>query len=191
MSELYAALAKAQSEMKSATFDKVNPHFKSKYASLSAVIDAVRDPLTRNGIAYVQRVSQCSNGVGVETVFLGHGGEFATGVVVVPLDKPTAQGMGSALTYARRYSLAMACCISADEDDDGNEAEKHGTKDKPAGITMEDVAELQTLIVRAEMTPAQVCEAYKVNALAELTPAAYRNATSRLLKRIEQIEEAA
>ena len=128
MSELATALSKAQAEMTAAAFDAINPHFKNRYATLSAVISAVREPLTKHGIAFIQRTSQVENGVGVETVFLGHGSEISTGVVVVPVDKRTAQGMGSALTYARRYSLAMACCIAADEDDDGNMAEKSAPK---------------------------------------------------------------
>jgi len=128
MSELAIALAKAQAEMKAAAFDKVNPHFGSRYATLASVIDAVREPLTKNGIAFVQRVVQVENGVGIETVFIGHGDKIETGALVVPVDKKTAQGMGSALTYARRYSLSMACCISSDEDDDGNAAEKSAPK---------------------------------------------------------------
>ena len=122
MKDLIDALAQAQAEMKAATFDKVNPHFKSKYASLNAVIDAVRGPLTKHGVSYIQRAVQVEHGVGIETVFYGHGHEIATGVVAVPVDKATAQGLGSALTYARRYSLSMACCIASDEDDDGNAA---------------------------------------------------------------------
>ena len=134
MNELYTALAKAQGEMRAAAYDRINPHFKSRYATLASVIDAVREPLTKNGIAFVQKVSHTERGVGVETVFLGYGCEIATGMVVVPLDKATAQGMGSALTYARRYSLAMACCISADDDDDGNEAEKSAPKKRGGSV---------------------------------------------------------
>jgi hypothetical protein len=122
--DLATALAKAQAEMTAAQFDAVNPHFKSRYATLASVIEAVRGPLTKHGVAYIQRTVPVDGGVAVETVFMGCGSEISTGMVVVPLDRKTAQSFGSALTYARRYSLAMACCISADEDDDGNEAEK-------------------------------------------------------------------
>jgi hypothetical protein len=112
------------SEMTAAEFDAVNPHFESKYATLSSVINAVRGPLTKHGVSFIQRTENVEGGVAVETVFMGYGEQIGTGMIVVPLDRRTAQSYGSALTYARRYSLAMACCISADEDDDGNEAEK-------------------------------------------------------------------
>jgi len=119
---LISALVKAQSEMGHAVLDQVNPHFKSKFASLKSVIDAVKPALNANGIAYVQRSVPMDQGIAVETVFHGHGEELRTGPVPVPIDRENAQGFGSALTYAKRYSLAMACGISADQDDDGNAA---------------------------------------------------------------------
>ncbi len=64
----------------------------------------------------------------METIFYGYGEEIATGSVHVPVDKVTAQGYGSAMTYAKRYSLAMACGVDADEDDDGNAAEQEAPK---------------------------------------------------------------
>ena len=120
---LVQALVKAQSEMGHAVFDQVNPQFKSRFASLKSVIDAAKPALNANGIAFIQRSIPMENGISVETVLYGYGEEIATGPVPVPAQKITAQGYGSAMTYAKRYSLAMAVGIAADEDDDGEAAE--------------------------------------------------------------------
>ena len=120
---LVDALVKAQSEMTHAVLDQVNPQFQSKFASLRSVIDAVKPALNKNGIAFIQRSIPMENGISIETVLYGHGEEITTGAVPVPAQKITAQGYGSAMTYAKRYSLAMACGVAADEDDDGEAAE--------------------------------------------------------------------
>jgi hypothetical protein len=128
MKEIASALVKAQKAFGPALKTATNPHFKKNYADLAACIEAVVDALNANGIALVQQTSDCSDGVIVETVFVHESGEtFSSGRLHVPASKHDAQGYGSALTYARRYSLMAACGI-APEDDDGNAA----TKKKPA-----------------------------------------------------------
>jgi hypothetical protein len=128
MKEIASALVKAQKAFGPALKTATNPHFKKNYADLAACIEAVVDALNANGIALVQQTSDCSDGVIVETVFVHESGEtFSSGRLHVPASKNDAQGYGSALTYARRYSLMAACGI-APEDDDGNAA----TKKKPA-----------------------------------------------------------
>ena len=130
--KLVGALIKAYSDITSAEFDKVNPHFKSKYASLESVIKAVKPSLLKHGILYRQVSKYTENGICIETIFHGHGEELGTGEIFLPVDKRTAQGFGSALTYARRYSLSLACGIGSEEDDDGNQAEKEvGKKSVP------------------------------------------------------------
>jgi hypothetical protein len=119
---LIESLVKAQSEMTHAAFDQTNPHFKSKFASLKSVIDAIKPALNANGIFFMQVSHPLDHGVGIETIFCKADEKLSTGVVMVPVDKANAQGLGSALTYAKRYSLAMACGIAADVDDDGNDA---------------------------------------------------------------------
>lgn len=122
-----AALVKAQKEFGPALKSSSNPHFKSRYADLAACVEAVVDALNNNGIALTQRVSPSENGVIVETVFIHESGEIINcGQLHVPATKHDAQGYGSALTYARRYSLMAACGI-APEDDDGNAASKRPT----------------------------------------------------------------
>ena len=118
---LSAALAKAQGEMKNATLNKVNPHFKSKYADLAGIRDTVIPSLSKNGLAVVQGTS-IENGQLVVTTRLVHSsGEWMESQFPIAIDKP--QAMGSAYTYAKRYSLSAMCCIAADEDDDANAAQ--------------------------------------------------------------------
>jgi len=122
MKQIASALVKAQKAFGPALKTATNPHFRSKYANLSACIEAVIDALNDNGIALLQQNHPCDNGVIVETVFLHESGEsLHCGQLHVPASKHDAQGYGSALTYARRYSLMAACGI-APEDDDGNAA---------------------------------------------------------------------
>lgn len=128
MHEISSALVKAQKAFGPALKTATNPHFKTRYADLAACIEAVVDALNANGIALVQQTSECSDGVIVETVFVHESGQtFSSGRLHVPASKQDAQGYGSALTYARRYSLMAACGI-APEDDDGQAASK---KSKP------------------------------------------------------------
>jgi len=119
---LIESLVKAQSEMTHAQLDQINPVWKSKFASLKSTIDAVKPALNANGIFFMQISHPVDAGVGIETVFCKGDEKLSTGVVVVPVDKANAQGLGSSMTYAKRYSLAVACGISASEDDDGNAA---------------------------------------------------------------------
>jgi len=120
MKQIASAFIKAKKEFSPALKDKTNPAFRSKYADLGACLEAVNDALLNNGIALVQRTSEDATGVTVETVFLHESGEtMESGKLHVPASKQDPQGYGSALTYARRYSLMTACGI-APEDDDGN-----------------------------------------------------------------------
>lgn len=116
------AFVAAQKGFGAALKTSTNPHFKSKYADLSACVEAVIDALNANGIALMQKTYECNDGVMVETVFLHESGEVIDcGLLHVPAGKHDAQGYGSALTYARRYSL-LAATGMAPEDDDGNHA---------------------------------------------------------------------
>jgi hypothetical protein len=124
MQQLATALVKAQKAFGPALKTNTNPHFKSKYADLSACVEAVIDALHANGIALIQRNVPTESGVCIETVFVHESGEMlSSGPLHVPAAKQDPQGYGSALTYARRYSLMAACGI-APEDDDGNAGTK-------------------------------------------------------------------
>lgn len=122
MKQIAAALVKAQKEFGPALKTSLNPHFRNKYADLSACIEAVIDGLNNNGIYLMQLNEERENGICIQTVFIHESGEQITsGSLYVPAAKQDPQGFGSALTYARRYSLMTACGI-APEDDDANSA---------------------------------------------------------------------
>lgn len=124
MKNIATALVKAQMAFGPALKTATNPHFRSRYADLSACVEAVMDGLNQNGIAMIQQCSESDTGVIVETVFIHESGETLNcGKLHVPAVKHDPQGYGSALTYARRYSLMAACGI-APEDDDGNAASR-------------------------------------------------------------------
>ena len=128
MKNIATALVKAQQAFGPALKTATNPHFRSRYADLAACVEAVMDGLNTNGIALVQQCSESDTGVIVETVFIHESGEMLNcGKLHVPAVKHDPQGYGSALTYARRYSLMAACGI-APEDDDGNAASRKPEK---------------------------------------------------------------
>jgi hypothetical protein len=124
------ALLKAQQGIKAALKDSTNPHFKSKYADLSSVIDAVKEHLNGQGITFLQGIVAAEHGVGVETMLLHTSGEWLSSILEIPASKQDAQGYGSAITYGRRYGLQSMCGVPA-EDDDGNAA----TASAPSRIT--------------------------------------------------------
>ena len=124
MKNIASALVKAQRGFAPALKTSTNPHFRSKYVDLAGCVEAVVDSLNAAGIALIQRTSEDATGVTVETVFVHESGEMLEcGKLHVPAAKQDPQGYGSALTYARRYSLMAACGI-APEDDDGNAASR-------------------------------------------------------------------
>jgi hypothetical protein len=118
--KLEAALAVALPKLQGAKKNSANPHFKSKYADLGSVIDAIR-PLSDDGVWFRQVLHEADNGVMIETLYTGFGATISAGTLFMPADKRNPQGFGSALTYARRYALQTAFGL-ASEDDDGNAA---------------------------------------------------------------------
>ena len=126
MKELFAALVKAQSEMKIATKDNLNPHFRNRYADFGSVYDAVKDALHRNGLAVIQPTRIHESGVTVVITKIIHtSGQSIEGEYpVIAKDMADAQKHGGGLTYARRYALASMLSV-LQEDDDGNAAAGH------------------------------------------------------------------
>jgi len=121
-SAIAKAFIAAQKEFAPALKTATNPHFRSKYVALDGCIEAVIDALHANGLALIQKTHDCEDGVKIETILMHDSGQtMSGGTLFVPANKRDAQGYGSALTYARRYSL-MATCGIAPEDDDGNVA---------------------------------------------------------------------
>jgi len=121
--ELAAALAKAQGQLENASKDALNPHFRARYADLASVREALRKPLSDNGLAYSQMVMPSDVGIGLHTILMHASGQFIAAEFALPLQQRTAQAIGSAITYMRRYSLlAITGLAAADDDDDGDAA---------------------------------------------------------------------
>ena len=128
-----AALAKAQAVMRNPAFDKQNSAYQGfRYASLAAHLDAIRNPLSMHGISVVQPTALAEAGkVHVTTMLLHTSGEWLASEISMPCGN-TAQAVGSALTYARRYSLAALVGIVGEDDDDGNAATQAASEAKPS-----------------------------------------------------------
>jgi hypothetical protein len=121
-SKLFETLLAVQQELSHAKASATNPHFKSKYVPFEELWDYAKSILNSHGILLQQISHECDVGACIETVLVGHEEMFSTGKMIVRADKPTAQSFGSAVTYAKRYSLSMALGIGADKDDDANAA---------------------------------------------------------------------
>lgn len=124
INELISALAKAQGEIRNANKSSINPHFKSKYADLSEVWDACREPLSKNGLAVVQTMMKDGDGSICLITTLAHSsGQWMKSIFPMACKDPNnPQAWGSSCTYSRRYCLSAIVGIAPDEDDDGNKA---------------------------------------------------------------------
>jgi ERF superfamily protein len=131
--DLIAALSKAQAEIEGAPFDKKSHH--NEYASYTSIREACRLPLAKNGLA-VTHTLDIADGKRVLVTQLSHSsGQWMRSYICMPQEKETPQGMGSAITYSKRYALAALLAIYADNDDDGEAAEgayKNGSTQKAA-----------------------------------------------------------
>jgi hypothetical protein len=119
ITQLTKALVAFQKEVGTIKKDAVNPHFKNTYASLAAIIEAIKEPLTRNGLTYVQFPSGVN---GLTTRLMHESGEWMEETFTVTPSKNDPQGVGSAITYQRRYALGAVLGIATEDDDDGNAA---------------------------------------------------------------------
>jgi hypothetical protein len=182
---LLGALALALPTIEAAKKNAANPHFKSKYADIGAVIDAIR-PIADHGLWFRQVSHDSENGVCVETFYIHDSGELSAGRVFVPASKRDAQGFGSAQTYARRYGLQLAFGLST-EDDDGNAASKAPAA-KP--ISDSDWAMLTQLIEATGTDAAKLCKAYNANSLKAMSAEAAADAITKLQARLAKMTEA-
>lgn len=131
LANISAAMAKAFPEISNALKTKMNPHLKNKYADLGSVMDAVKPALQAHGLWFMQHTHERENAVCIETIIFHASGEFvSSGYVSVPVNKADAQGFGSSMSYARRYSIS-ACFGVSSEDDDGNAAVRSAPTAKP------------------------------------------------------------
>jgi hypothetical protein len=142
--DLASALSKVQGQLKPAIKDSNNPFFKSKYADLNAVWDSCRELLNENGLSVAQLTGGDADGVIVETMLMHSSGQWLSSELYLPLAKHDAQGVGSAMTYGRRYGLAAMVGIVADVDDDGNAASGKADKQQTKPPTQTKPPEIST-----------------------------------------------
>lgn len=193
----YAALAKAQGKIEGALKDKSNPHFRSKYADLGAVWDACRQALSENGIGVLQfpDVVEGERGlrVVVETTLTHESGYERSFRLPMPVSKPDAQGIGSAITYARRYALMAAVGI-APEDDDVNAAADKKPANSGNGASKNAAArklytELQQDIDSADsMESLQTFRAHRLNEIQALPEDWREELKGRYISRLNEFE---
>lgn len=180
---LFAAMAKAFPAIEGATKDSNNPHFNKKYADLSSVVEAIKPALIENGLFFTQLTHEQQGGVCVETVVHhAEGDSMSFGKLFVPASKNDAQGYGSALTYARRYSLMTAFGVCP-EDDDGNAAAK-APRDPDPRISDEQRGVLFDLAQKSGADMKGFCTYYKVESLPELPATKYDHAKAMLEKKL-------
>lgn len=182
--KICAAYVAAFAEIEAATKSATNPHFKSKYADLPAVIDAIKPHLAKHSLGFMQCPRPSEGGVAIETILVHADGEkLSMGVLFVPANKQDAHGFGSALTYARRYAL-QTCFGLPTEDDDGNAAVASNRKPEQVVISPDKLSYLQGLIHKTGTDVAALCKHYKVNALVEMSPDKYAAAVKVLESKV-------
>lgn len=157
--DIAEALALAQAEIVSAEKDRINPHFKSSYATLASVWDACRDPLTKNGISVVQSPKAEGGLVTLTTILLHKSGQWFRDVLTLRAVNDTPQSIGSAVTYARRYALSAMAGVAPD-DDDGNAGNGRDQPANGAARPTPDMAAQRLKKLRADLNKAlQACKA--------------------------------
>jgi hypothetical protein len=129
VSSLAKSMILFQVKVESIKKDAKNPFFKSSYASLSNILDAIKEPLIESGLSILQFPT---GDYGLTTILLHESGEYLKSEYTMRPVKDDPQGRGSAITYARRYALASVLCLNIDEDDDGNTATYGGKNPQEA-----------------------------------------------------------
>ena len=146
INELATALAKAQMEISHAFKDSINPHFKSKYADLAAVIDACKIPLAKHGISVTQNLEFLGEKPVLLTTMVHASGQWIESCAPLFVTKQDSQGIGSALTYMRRYCLASMVGIHQEDDDGNSSCEKQNVHPKQELISDKQLQELKALL---------------------------------------------
>jgi hypothetical protein len=184
---LASAMAAAFAEIEGATKSANNPHFKSKYADISAVIEAIKPALINHDLFFTQCPEPVQDGIQIETVLHHAGGEhLSLGKLFVPANKKDAQGFGSALTYARRYALVTAFGVPT-EDDDGNAATK-AQKDVPSVVDDNQWSIITQLIEATGTDARKFCQAYRIDSVKALPAGMFGKAEAQLKRKLAGME---
>jgi len=182
--ELYKALAKARTEFTKVKFDSVNPHFKNKFASLASMHDATIEALSANGLMILQLPTDNDGRFALKTVLAHVSGASIETTLLMPPTKNDAQGIGSAMTYARRYSYAAILNIVGIDDDDGEvamgntETIKKSEQRKP-NLNDAQVSDLKKKIESGNWSLDACKEKWGVNHLADVPQEQYQRIMSK------------
>ena len=183
--ELNTALAKAQGELFAAKKDSINPHFKSKYADLASVWEACREALSSNGLSVTQMPAEFQNNVMTLVTRISHSsGEWLEQTMTCPVGKPDPQGIGSCLTYMRRYALAAVVGVYQD-DDDANSA-SYAPKERPATLTDEELGRIKMLAVATHSDVAKIAQFYGKKELHEIERLHFNKILEQLEKKLKK-----
>lgn len=193
LNELFSALAKAQGEMNTAGLTANNPFFKSKYADLAEIVKASRPALTKNGLCVIQQIRMNEEGLHVLHTLLAHSsGQWIETRMKINPAKNDIQGLGSYISYIRRYSYAaLVGVVVSDEDDDG-EAVVAPERNKPfiqrhdGTIIPEQVHELQYELEGHPDIVQMIYEKLSISALDQIQKSQFLN----VIKRIREIKQA-
>jgi hypothetical protein len=171
ITDLATALCLAQAEMGGAVKDSNNPFFKSSYADLTSVIKVIKQPFANHGLSFVQLpvTSDGGKGVGVSTMLMHNSGQWIQNEYLLPMDKITPQGAGSAITYARRYALQSLVGIPAVDDDSEMAMYRNSPPpvvEPPANRVSKSLAQSVVALVVSSQASGETSEL--VEALAEL-----------------------
>lgn len=183
---LAAAMAAAQSQMGAAIKGASNPFFKSKYADLGSVIEAIKPHFAANGLSYVQFPVSGESSVGVTTRLMHSSGEWLEQDYFIPLGKMDAQAAGSAITYARRYALQSIAGIPA-EDDDGNAATQAAPKLQAKTVTKAQAKTISDLIKKTDSDLERFCGVFGCESVDLLDASKFDNAKEILEKKLEAL----
>jgi hypothetical protein len=180
ISNIAAALSKAQAEMKSAKKGKDNPFFKSKYADLAEIIKVITEPFANHELSFVQGAEFNDGYICVVTRIMHSSGEWIESDTILPPTKNDAQGYGSSITYGRRYGLQSLAGIPS-EDDDGNAAVQHNTGEKAVKvITKKQAADLLSLVTEVNADMPEFLKYFHIDAIEKLPASQLARATQAL-----------
>lgn len=179
---LAAALNKAQSQMGGAQKTALNPFFKSKYADLSSVVQAIKEPFSDNGLAYVQFPISTQSAIGVVTRLMHESGEWMEQEYYLPLQKLDAQAAGAAITYARRYALQSIAGIPAEDDD----AESAMLRGKPKTITGVQVESLYEALEESDSDLEKFLKTFAKKSIESFTEPEYIRALQMIEMKIDK-----
>lgn len=189
ITELLKAISQAQGEFEHASKSSINPHFKNKYADLSEVISTVKPILNKHGLCVVQAIGD-DNGAPTLTTMLGHSsGQWMRSTTRMLVEKNTCQGVGSSVSYYRRYCLASILGISQADDDGQTASSRKGPESiitPPAVTASANTISPAQLVQILEYCPPKsehankILAAYKIKSLDQLPVGVFDYVLNRL-----------